>query len=187
MVAKRSGSGRKAGLSEAPPHYHGHLERLHGRFREAGSDALSDFELLELVLFRAIPQRDVKPLAKALIANLAPLPKSSQRRRRGLRKSRASATRRSPSSRWCTRRAGSPASRCKTGRCCRHGQASSTTAAPPWPMRTRSSFAAVPRQAQPTHRRRIAADRHRGSHAGLSARGGQARARIIRHRADLGA
>ena len=93
MVAKRSGSGRKAGLSAAPPHYHGHREWLRGRFREAGSDALSDYELLELVLFRAIPQRDVKPLAKALIANLAPWPKSSQRRRRGLRKSRASATR----------------------------------------------------------------------------------------------
>ena len=29
---------------------------------------MSDYELLELVLFRAIPQRDVKPLAKELIA-----------------------------------------------------------------------------------------------------------------------
>ena len=38
------------------------------RFREAGADAVSDYELLELVLFRAIPQRDIKPLAKALIA-----------------------------------------------------------------------------------------------------------------------
>jgi len=68
MVAKRNVSGRKAGLSEAPPHYHGHRERLRGRFRDAGSDALSDYELLELILFRAIPQRDVKPLAKELIA-----------------------------------------------------------------------------------------------------------------------
>jgi DNA repair protein RadC len=49
------------------PHYHGHRERLRGRFREAGSEALSDYEMLELVLFRAIPQRDVKPLAKKLI------------------------------------------------------------------------------------------------------------------------
>ncbi len=56
------------GLSEAAPHYHGHRERLRGRFREAGADAVSDYELLELVLFRAIPQRDVKPLAKELIA-----------------------------------------------------------------------------------------------------------------------
>ena len=56
------------GLAEDAPHYLGHRERLRARFREAGSDALSDYELLELVLFRAIPQRDVKPLAKALIA-----------------------------------------------------------------------------------------------------------------------
>jgi DNA repair protein RadC len=50
------------------PHYHGHRERLRDRFRAAGADALSDYELMELVLFRAIPRRDVKPLAKALIA-----------------------------------------------------------------------------------------------------------------------
>jgi DNA repair protein RadC len=56
------------GLSEAAPHYHGHRERLRSRFREAGADAISDYELLELVLFRAIPQRDVKPLAKELVA-----------------------------------------------------------------------------------------------------------------------
>lgn len=49
------------------PHYHGHRERLRARFRDAGSDALADYELLELVLFRAVPQRDVKPLAKQLI------------------------------------------------------------------------------------------------------------------------
>jgi len=54
------------GLSEAP-HYHGHRERLRERFRTAGADALNDYELLELVLFRALPRRDVKPLAKSLI------------------------------------------------------------------------------------------------------------------------
>ncbi|MGB9273292.1 MAG: hypothetical protein WCB74_29320, partial [Pseudolabrys sp.] len=43
----------------------GHRERLRGRFREAGADSVSDYELLELVLFRAIPQRDVKLLAKS--------------------------------------------------------------------------------------------------------------------------
>src|ERR1041384_2047300 len=52
----------------ARPHYHGHRERLRTRFRNAGEDAVSDYELLELVLFRTIPQRDVKPLAKELIA-----------------------------------------------------------------------------------------------------------------------
>jgi DNA repair protein RadC len=59
-----------AGDSGAPapaPHYHGHRERLRGRFREAGADALSDYELLELLLFRAQPRRDVKPLAKTLL------------------------------------------------------------------------------------------------------------------------
>jgi DNA repair protein RadC len=49
------------------PHYHGHRERLRSRLKEAGDGALADYELLELVLFRAIPRRDVKPLAKTLL------------------------------------------------------------------------------------------------------------------------
>lgn len=49
------------------PHYHGHRERLRARFQEAGAETLPDYELLELLLFRSIPQRDVKPLAKELI------------------------------------------------------------------------------------------------------------------------
>jgi DNA repair protein RadC len=62
-----SGTGPdRPGFAEAP-HFHGHRERLRARFREAGADALADYELLELVLFRAIPRRDVKPLAKALL------------------------------------------------------------------------------------------------------------------------
>ena len=52
---------------ETSPHYHGHRERLRERFRDAGAEAVSDYELLELLLFRAIPRRDVKPLAKNLI------------------------------------------------------------------------------------------------------------------------
>lgn len=50
------------------PHYIGHRERLRTRFLESGPDAFADYELLELVLFRTIPMKDVKPLAKALIA-----------------------------------------------------------------------------------------------------------------------
>lgn len=50
------------------PHYHGHRDRLRARFAEKGADSLSDYELLELYLFRSIPRRDIKPLAKALIA-----------------------------------------------------------------------------------------------------------------------
>jgi len=58
---------RNSGLAEAPPHFHGHRDRLRARFLEAGSDALADYEMLELILFRAIPVRDVKPLAKDLL------------------------------------------------------------------------------------------------------------------------
>lgn len=58
---------KSSGFAEAAPHYHGHRERLRDRFRGVGADALSDYELLELVLFRALPRRDVKPLAKTLI------------------------------------------------------------------------------------------------------------------------
>jgi len=60
-------NGQPKGLAEAPPHYHGHRDRLRARFREAGPEALADYEMLELILFRAIPQRDVKPLAKQLL------------------------------------------------------------------------------------------------------------------------
>jgi DNA repair protein RadC len=56
-----------SGLEDGIPHYFGHRERLRGRFRDAGPDAVSDYELLELLLFRVFRQGDVKPLAKALI------------------------------------------------------------------------------------------------------------------------
>jgi DNA repair protein RadC len=49
------------------PHYYGHRERLRARFRDAGIEAIADYELLELILFRALPRRDVKPLAKMLL------------------------------------------------------------------------------------------------------------------------
>jgi DNA repair protein RadC len=50
-----------------PPHYHGHRQRLRERFLATGADALSDYELLEMVLFTAQPRRDMKPLAKTLL------------------------------------------------------------------------------------------------------------------------
>jgi len=65
MLEKKRDS--KAGAATATPHYHGHRERLRDRFRQAGAEALSDYELLELLLFRALPRRDVKPLAKSLL------------------------------------------------------------------------------------------------------------------------
>ena len=63
----------KAALAEAAPHFHGHRERLRERFLAGGAAALADYELLELVLFRAIPRRDVKPLAKELIKTFGSL------------------------------------------------------------------------------------------------------------------
>ena len=53
--------------SDAPGHL-GHRERLRERFTQGGADAMPDYELLELVLFRAVPRQDTKPMAKALIA-----------------------------------------------------------------------------------------------------------------------
>jgi len=50
------------------PHYHAHRDRLRSRFAQSGGEALQDYELLELFLFNSIPRRDVKPVAKALIA-----------------------------------------------------------------------------------------------------------------------
>lgn len=61
-------SAPKTAQPEDSAHAHGHRERLRERFDKAGVDGVQDYELLELVLFRAIPRRDVKPLAKTLIA-----------------------------------------------------------------------------------------------------------------------
>lgn len=63
------GSSDQAGLFEAPlPDHFGHRERLRDRFMKGGADPLPDYELLELVLFRAIPRRDTKGISKRLIA-----------------------------------------------------------------------------------------------------------------------
>ena len=53
---------------QAEPHYKDHRKRLRQRFLSGGADALPDYELLELLLTLAIPQKDVKPLAKVLLA-----------------------------------------------------------------------------------------------------------------------
>lgn len=60
-----------SGIPEA--HYLGHRDRLRDRFREQGESALADYELLELMLFRLIPRRDTKPIAKALIERFGTL------------------------------------------------------------------------------------------------------------------
>jgi DNA repair protein RadC len=53
---------------DAMPHFYGHRDRLKKRLVTAGIDAVADYELLEMVLFSALPRRDTKPLAKALLA-----------------------------------------------------------------------------------------------------------------------
>ena len=69
----KSGDGTAANeqgsFLEAPgPEHAGHRQRLRQRFRQGGADALPDYELLELVLFRALPRRDTKGIAKRLLA-----------------------------------------------------------------------------------------------------------------------
>ncbi|MHA1524587.1 MAG: RadC family protein [Alphaproteobacteria bacterium] len=59
------------GFAEAPvkvAHFHGHRARLRNRFEGTGPEALADYELLELLLFRSVPRRDTKALAKTLLA-----------------------------------------------------------------------------------------------------------------------
>ncbi|MEJ0059049.1 MAG: DNA repair protein RadC [Terricaulis sp.] len=58
---------RKTKPETERPHFHDHRSRLRDRFEKAGAEALADYELLEMLLFRTIPRRDTKPLAKALI------------------------------------------------------------------------------------------------------------------------
>ena len=50
-----------------PSYIRDHRRRLRERFLSGGPDAMPDYELLELVLFRAIPRQDVKPLARRLL------------------------------------------------------------------------------------------------------------------------
>jgi len=58
---------------EPAPHFLGHRERLRSRAIAGGLGAVPDYELLELFLFRSIPKKDVKPLAKHLLARFGSL------------------------------------------------------------------------------------------------------------------
>ncbi len=59
--------------AESKPHYFGHRDRMRERLFSSGADGMQDYELLELLLFTAIPRRDVKPIAKALLAEFKDL------------------------------------------------------------------------------------------------------------------
>lgn len=56
-----------------PPHFHGHRARLRDKFSQAQGKGLADYELLELLLFLAIPRGDMKPLAKGLLQKFGSL------------------------------------------------------------------------------------------------------------------
>ncbi len=54
-------------------HHLGHRDRLKDRFERAGITGLQDYEILELLLFYALPRKDVKPLAKDLLKRFGSL------------------------------------------------------------------------------------------------------------------
>ncbi len=64
---------QKPADKDSAPHYLGHRQRLRERLLHSGADALQDYELLEVLLFAAVPRRDVKPLAKKLLAEFKSL------------------------------------------------------------------------------------------------------------------
>ncbi len=55
--------------SEIIPDYVGHRARMQEKLLTKGGDSFTEYEFLELVLMRAIPRQDVKPLAKRLLAH----------------------------------------------------------------------------------------------------------------------
>jgi len=57
----------RMGKAPEPKDHHGHRARLRQRFLEGGPRALADYEMLELLLFQAVPRRDTKPIARALL------------------------------------------------------------------------------------------------------------------------
>ena len=68
-VAVGHGRNEFAEAVTAVPHYYGHRRRLRERLVAAGAESLPDYELLEMLLFAANPQGDVKPAAKSLLAH----------------------------------------------------------------------------------------------------------------------
>lgn len=67
-MAKGADKTDSKGLDDAMPSYLGHRERLRTRFTDGGPEAVPDYELLEMVLYRAIRRGDTKPISKALLA-----------------------------------------------------------------------------------------------------------------------
>ena len=180
----RRGTGGSAGASRPASRPKrrttiGHRERLRERLLAGGADALPDYELLEMVLLGAHARRDMKPLAKALAGEIRLLQRRDRgpagapqgdRRGRGLRHRRAQGGARGRQPLRPRRGQAPPGALVMDGRArlLPHRAGLRRGRAVPHP---------VSRQAQPAHRRRGAAAGHGRPHAGLSARGGQARAR----------
>jgi DNA repair protein RadC len=82
---------------EPPPGHLGHRARMRTKLLRAGPEALLDHELLEMVLFLALPRRDTKPIARALLtrfgsfASAIAAPVEEMRRVEGLGESGAAA------------------------------------------------------------------------------------------------
>ncbi len=127
----------------APDDKSGHRQRLRERFQNGGADAVPDYELLEMILFRAFPRIDTKPIAKRLLAkfgSFADVVLCSCRTLEGSRRRR----------RPCRRRAETYQSRCRAldegrdqgpARRCRHGPACSIIYALPRVSKPASSSA----------------------------------------------
>jgi hypothetical protein len=132
------------------PHYHGHRERLRERFRTAGPDALSDYELLEMALFAALPRRDTKPLAKSLLkkfgsfAEVIHAPEALLREVDGIGDASVNQLKLIAAAATASPRASS-----SNAPRCRHGTTSSTIAHQHGVRRQGAVSAAVSRQAQP--------------------------------------
>ena len=97
MRAEPRPSARYAPPSEHAPEVpfastgpHGHRSRMRDKLLSRGPDSLADYELLEMLLFFAMPKGDTKPLAKALInrfgsfANVLAAPQQTLMDTRGL-------------------------------------------------------------------------------------------------------
>ncbi|QDG77016.1 DNA repair protein RadC [Labrenzia sp. PHM005] len=66
-----------AGFSDKPAgdtDTKGHRQRLRERFRKNGAQSLADYELLEFLLFSALPRQDTKAIAKALLKRFGSFP-----------------------------------------------------------------------------------------------------------------
>jgi DNA repair protein RadC len=70
VAVPRAASGPSKG---AEMHRHAHRQRLRARFTGGGAEAVPDYELLEMILYRAIRRGDTKPLAKALLKRFGDL------------------------------------------------------------------------------------------------------------------